>query len=392
MIETWTSNLLGFFARGNGVGSVDKKVNKVVLSTGVSGSYDADSRTLTLTAAGGVGSTGIELCDEFGAPVSTGVTKILLQGVGPTTAITAEASVPGQAIIRVSPTLSMDGGGEPIQFPTHLSFGAGFQSSYVFNVGDGSKTWSVSATAASSIHDPVDCVLLENTAIEGVGHALPTAEQADGVTVNTMGQRVLSPTGMTAPDGSVRYLWFCIGTLLVPLSAEVVSEGHSVFVRPGGRVYGKKVMRHCRPAEAGNDGYPVWLADGGPTYAARKLISASGLQGWVTLLSWAGPDDVTDAQSFEVYALRRNATTQAVRAWRISGTYRGRDWSVGVTPSISITGSAPTFVEGGETETDARLRVTQENNTISIQCLRDAAGGTNYRYRVEVTVRPVNLG
>jgi hypothetical protein len=384
-ISAFLRDLLGFLVTGNGVGATPQHARSVVLADGVVGEFNTSTRTLRITASGGTGGVGaIDLADAMGTVLAQGVTQIQFTGGAVPTEV-----APGIGAIAVPAALRTYGGGVSEQTPSRLDFGTGFQCSWDPATGFLTVTSSVGAI----MHDPVAAVLLEQPApAVSYGRLMPTDEQADGIDVAAAGSsaRFLIPDG-TDPVSGTRYtIWRVLGgTRLYQVATETIADGHLIPVSSGGRVYGGRLFRAQRHEDVNA---LTWVCDGGPRYAANRLVAASGAQEWVPLITWTGPDQANHVRVFDVYAVRYNDTQGGfLREWTLRSVYVGRDWSGGFDPCIPTSGTEITFVEGAETEVDARLRIVRTNNDFTVECLRSAAGGDSYRYRVEANVTVHNV-
>jgi hypothetical protein len=284
-------------------------------------------------------------------------------------ALVAGAAPPGSA-----PTWIDDCSGE-WGFPTNISL-----PTIDFTPNYGSATLTLNLAAHRRLdHASVECILLETPAAVSGGRALPTAEQADGVTLTT-GQRCLARD----VSGTVIGILVHDGAKLVEASDNVAARvaGHRVFAKHG-RIFGHKTFRSRYGLSAFDWWVPLWICDDGPTRGTQKTVVASGSAGWVLLLSvsLAAENGVTHDVSLR--ACRWVTGTYASkRAYRAECTYFGDGTTVAAAPGMD-----PIVLHDvGEPDETSRMKATIVDGILFVWGYRDAAGGTSWDYRVEATV------
>lgn len=319
--------------------------NRVRFGSGLSVSYDSGSGEATVTATGGTAGT------------------VGVQGNG------VWGRVDGVTLIDIS---------APIVGTTGTS---------------GDDTYVTLGLAQQPVHTPVDCVILKFLdSAGGSNRVLPTADQADGVTMTT-GMRCLMPY-----DSSELYLYEHNGSVLIPASdsgGSNVAHGHTVSAKSG-RIYGGKAPLYF---DAYNESPYArrWCSPDGPAYAVAEQVTASSTLGWVELRLLLLPNTLGREYDVRVLAWAKNAATGATR--RFDRTMRFVSTGTGMsvvrdddtTRALTTSQVAPVSIaEPGETDSDARLRVTANiggpYTNVRVSGLRDAAGGTNYFYRAEIYV------
>jgi hypothetical protein len=225
-------------------------------------------------------------------------------------------------------------------------------------------------------HAQVDCVLLEIPSVVSGGLALPTVEQADGVTLTT-GQRCLLPHtagryGIYTHDGT---------KLALASDNAAVTYGHRIYVAMG-RIYNRKTFTFVGTSSA-NFGGPYWMCQNGPTWGAQRSVVAAGAAGWVELLRvWLAFGAIGSTFDVALCATRWSGAFANLRAFRGECTYVGDGTTV-----APVIGMDPIVLHDvGETDETSRMRIEVSAGALIVYGYRDAAGGTTYDYRVEMIV------
>jgi hypothetical protein len=260
-VTGWIRRLLGVLVSGNGVGTTEKHANKIVLGTGVNGVYGEESRTLTITAAGGTGGTGINVSGG-GLAAEVGVEGLIFsEDFHLTQTPEWEADV---SILRpawAGGTLDSD------KRPRRIEIGTGLVASYA----EPSGVPTITLTASSDTNQPglLDVFEADYDSVELSGYNNVAAWRGRcGHVIRPLTNDMTVDT--TALSGGRRGILFNGTTHGMTLELPELKSNSSSLV----------FVAHVFPANNNNDQVlaNLWADEG----ATRVLLLGGGSGGYVT--------------------------------------------------------------------------------------------------------------
>lgn len=239
----------------------------------------------------------------------------------------------------------------------------------------------------SSFIRPIRAVLLENTGTFAAGQLnLPTAEQVDGVSLS-VGDYVLCGYGMLA-SGTWCYVARHAGSSLdANIPENSITAPACAFVTDG-RIYGGRTFRNSLYRSGFSSSNMRWFPENAPMRAnTKRLTPSGGAASWVNLITASMNVSASAVHNLRVEAIVQYAGATAPRRMTARADYVGDGGT-----AVILVGDPPSLADPGETDVEARVRVTRTGDSIAVDCLRDpASGGQNCDYRVTVDIETARL-